>query len=64
MDVTLSVEKRDSLYCLVFSFDEDLTDIDFDKYPIDTILFLSIDQVSEDYYYIKESFIEGNKLIA
>jgi len=64
MDVSLSVETRNSMYSLVFSFEEELTLIDFDKNPIDTILFLYIQQVSEENYFIKEAFIEGNKLIA
>ena len=64
MGVSLAIETRNSMYSLVFSFEEELSLIDFGQNPIDTILFLYIQQVPEENYFIKEAFIEGNKLIA
>jgi len=62
MDVSLSLVIEKSHYWLVFTFEEDLALIDFDENPIDTILYIYIQQVPSENYSITDAEIVGNKL--
>ena len=63
MDVTLSVILQDQTYSLVFQFENQLDNIDFTLYPIDTLIYLYIQQVPSETYKISSSTVEGSKLI-
>jgi len=62
MDVSLSLVIENSAYWLIFTFEEDLALINFDETPIDTILFIYIQQVPSENYSITYAEIEENKL--
>ena len=62
LNVSLSLIIENSAYWLVFTFDEDLTSINFDDNPIDTILYIYIQQVPSENYSISYAEIVGSKL--
>lgn len=63
MGVSLNIESRNSRITLVFTFEENLAPIDFEAYPIDTIIYMYISSVAAENYSLNEPMIEGNKLI-
>jgi len=62
MDVKLTLKLHSSTYCLIFTFDSTLKDIDFTATPIDTLIYIYISQVSSDKYTITDQSIDGNTL--
>jgi len=50
LNVSLSVIIENSAYYLVFTFEEDLALINFEENPINTILFIYIQQVPSESY--------------
>jgi len=55
MNVSLSVEIIDSQFCLIYIFDENLADIDFIEFPIDTLIFIYINQVPSENYFVSQT---------
>jgi len=63
MDVTISTKRKNSYLQLVLTFEENIDLINFDVYPIDSLIYIYISQIQQEDYSIEISYIENSNLI-
>jgi hypothetical protein len=63
MDVTISSYVKDSKLQLVLTFEKTLDSINFETYPIDTLIFIYISQIKQEDFSITSCYVENANLI-